>query len=493
MTVAMYLRKSRADLELEANGEMETLARHEKILLDVAKKQKLTVAAIYKEIVSGETISARPIMQKLIEEVEAGKWQGVLVMEIERLARGDTIDQGIVARAFKLENTKIITPTKTYDPSNEFDEEYFEFGLFMSRREYKTINRRIQRGRLQSAKDGKYLGAASPFGYDKVRIKNDKGYTLTSNDESDVVRMIFNMYLNGDGCTVIANQLDALKIKPRSGSFWSKASITDILKNPVYIGKIRWSKGNHNILADGLHEPIIDIKTFEKAQEIRKDNTRPPLKINTALKNPLSGLLICKKCGAVMERLGPNVRNKYDALRCSNRYCNNVSAPIYLVEQKLITKLHELLNTYELKIDESEDDNTQTELKQRQLDKLCVEVKKVETQMSKTYDLLEQEVYTIEVFTARNKVLADKKIELLKAISDLEKEVSETPEKSKLDIAQIREILDTYTELESAEGKNAILKLILNKVEYEKDKPNRKGQRDNDNFTLNLYTKLPKI
>lgn len=59
-------------------------------------------------------------------------------MEIERLARGDTIDQGIVAQTFKYSGTRIITPARDYDPSSEADEEYFEFGLFMSRREYQT-------------------------------------------------------------------------------------------------------------------------------------------------------------------------------------------------------------------------------------------------------------------------------------------------------------------------------------------------------------------
>ena len=68
---------------------------------------------------SGETIAARPVMQQLLIEIEQNVWSGVLVMEIERLARGDTIDQGIVAQAFKYSNTKIITPLKTYDPTNE--------------------------------------------------------------------------------------------------------------------------------------------------------------------------------------------------------------------------------------------------------------------------------------------------------------------------------------------------------------------------------------
>ncbi len=159
----LYLRKSRSDLEAETRGEGETLARHEKALLDLAKKLNLNIVRIYREVVSGETIASRPVMQELLADVEQGMWDGVLVMEVERLARGDTIDQGIVAQTFKFSNTKIITPMKTYDPNNEFDEEYFEFGLFMSRREYKTINRRLQNGRIASVTEGKYVGNNPPY------------------------------------------------------------------------------------------------------------------------------------------------------------------------------------------------------------------------------------------------------------------------------------------------------------------------------------------
>lgn len=123
---------------------------------------KIQVTDVYSEIVSGERVADRPQMQRLLNDVGDGRWTGVLVMEVERLARGDTMDQGLVAQAFKYSSTKIITPVKVYDPSNEFDEEYFEFGLFMSRREYKTINRRQQAGRLASAIEGNYIGNIPP-------------------------------------------------------------------------------------------------------------------------------------------------------------------------------------------------------------------------------------------------------------------------------------------------------------------------------------------
>jgi len=109
----IYLRKSRYDTEAEERGEGETLARHEKALCELAEKLQLNVTKIYREIVSGETIAARPVMQQLLSEVEQGIWDGVLVMEVERLASGDTIDQGLVAQTFKYSNTEIITPLKT--------------------------------------------------------------------------------------------------------------------------------------------------------------------------------------------------------------------------------------------------------------------------------------------------------------------------------------------------------------------------------------------
>lgn len=160
---AIYLRKSREDIEAENYGEGETLARHEKILKNLAERRGLPINKIYREVVSGETISERAEMQKLLRDVENEKWAGVLVVEVERLARGDTSDQGRVAKAFKYSHTKIITPMKEYNPDNEFDEEYFEFGLFMSRREYKTINRRLQRGREVSVSEGKFARKYCPF------------------------------------------------------------------------------------------------------------------------------------------------------------------------------------------------------------------------------------------------------------------------------------------------------------------------------------------
>lgn len=169
----MYLRKSRKDIEAEKHGEGETLKRHFEMLMSLANRLKIIIRedAIYKEIVSGDTIASRPVMQQLLADIEIGKWDGVLVVEVERLARGDTIDQGIVAQTFKYSNTKIITPMKIYNPNDEGDEEYFEFGLFMARREYKKIRQRMENGRVASVQEGKFVGNVAPYGFSRKKIK----------------------------------------------------------------------------------------------------------------------------------------------------------------------------------------------------------------------------------------------------------------------------------------------------------------------------------
>ena len=131
---ASYSRKSRADLELEKISGLDTLQRHRDIIKNTAKYMNINIDIWYEEIVSGETIDARPKIQEMLLKVEQGVFEGVFVVDVDRLARGDTADQSRISKAFSISSTKIITPNKIYDPNNVADEEYFEFGLFMSRR-----------------------------------------------------------------------------------------------------------------------------------------------------------------------------------------------------------------------------------------------------------------------------------------------------------------------------------------------------------------------
>ena len=85
----IYLRKSRADLEAEARGEGETLAVHRRRLIELAERRGLPIGEIYAEVLSGDTIADRPEMQRLLRDLERGRWEGVLCYDIDRLGRGD--------------------------------------------------------------------------------------------------------------------------------------------------------------------------------------------------------------------------------------------------------------------------------------------------------------------------------------------------------------------------------------------------------------------
>ena len=366
---SLYLRKSRADLEAEERGEGETLARHEKMLIELARRYGFSIGKIYREIVSGESIEARPVVQELLRDVETGRWKGVLVVEVERLARGDTMDQGRVAKSFKFSNTKIITPIKIYDPNNEFDEEYFEFGLFMSRREYKTINRRLQRGRISSVKEGKYVASVAPYGYDRVKLKNDKGFSLEMNDEASTVKKIFELFAyNEIAINEVVRQLNIGGYKPRKTEEWTISAVRDILSNPVYIGKIKWDsrknvkeykngkiintrpRNSDYILCDGLHKPIIDVKTWDIVQEKRSKNI-PAVVHNNVVQNPLVGIVYCSKCGKVMQRRPYKAKGWEPTLICPNKNCDNISSKLNIVEDKIISSLKEWLVDYRIDYD----------------------------------------------------------------------------------------------------------------------------------------------
>lgn len=517
-SVCIYLRKSRADREAEARGEGETLARHEHILLDLAKKQGYSIGAIYREVVSGETIADRPVMQQLLREVESGMWDGVLVVEVERLARGDTIDQGTVARAFQYSDTKIITPIKTFDPNNESDEEYFEFDLFMSRREYKTIKRRLNAGRISSVKEGKYCGNKPPYGYERVKLEKEKGYTLRPVPaQAEVVKMIYTWYA-GDGCeqigvAKIVRKLNDMGIKSALGGDWTPASIQGILTNPVYIGKIRWNgrktvktiqggqvvktrpRSKDVLVCDGLHPAIISDNLYNSAQKIRQKNPPRPISIKNTVRNPLAGIVYCSKCGRAMVRRPYQKSGQEDTLMCPYTSCPTVSSKLSLVEKAVIDGIEEIAEEYKLNNDisvSSKDIDLGIVSKQNLIHEKESELERLNNQKTKQYDLLEQGIYTTEVFLERSKAIAESVQACSDSIEKLKEEINRDKvlvEQQSAFIPRCEELLNNYWSLDM-ESRNKMLKSLIDKVIYTKDNKNAYGRGNEIKFELDIFPKI---
>lgn len=504
-----YLRKSRKDAEAEAQGAGETLARHRKILSDLAQANNYNVVKVFEEVVSGDSIADRPEMQKLLKEVETGMYAGVLVVEVERLSRGDGIDQAIVSKTFQYTNTKIITPTKIYDPNNEMDAEYFEFGLFMSRREYNMIKRRLKRGKEMAAKEGKWSNGFAPFGYQKVKLQGQKGHTLEPSDKAYVVQMIFEWFVSGESTTKIAKKLNEMGISTPTGkNIWKNSNVGDILKNPVYAGYIRAHhtkeekrivngeivkrrvkcSDDEKIITKGLHEQIVSEEVFKKANEILAIKTACMPK-ERVMKNPFSTILRCSACGHTMSATQYKYKH-HGFLYCPN--CKgNVGSTIPAVEAAIIQSLKEWIKELPAEPTERKFEN-----ETRQFDKLIAqkqsEISKLEAQMQKAYEFLEQEIYTVDVFQDRIRQLKEKQTAATKALTEAKKQADAyaAAEKAKKEmLPKAKSVLEAYEFAVTPEEKNKLLRSILSKIEYTKTRHER--SKEGSDLTLILYPLFP--
>lgn len=490
---AIYLRKSRADLEAEKLGEGETLARHRKILEELAARKGFYIGEIYTELESGETIAGRPKIQKLIEDCYKGKYKGILIVEITRLSRGNQGDAQTIMDCLKYSNMNngvlVVTPTKTYDVAHsQEDEEYMEFELFMSRREYKMIHKRMDRGRKQAVVEGNYMGTYRPYGYNIIKTKTKR--TLVPNEyEAPYIRKIFEWSAKDNLSTFeIAKRLTAMGVPTYKGdSQWSKDSVKAYLTNPVYMGKVRWNDrmriktmvdgelkitrprfhSDQYMLYDGKHmkDALVDEATFRKVQKkFYKDRTRSGLK----LRNPLAGLVYCKKCGKAMH-YQPYDKDRSDRIvhKTNSGGCKVKSAIADDVISAVIHGLKLYVEDFELKVENASD--TDASLIEKQIEDLEKEIRKIEKKKAKLFDSWENDDITNNEFVER-KNIHNTRIEVLeKQIEELEYTIPEKVEhEEKLLLLSDAFIAMRDDEID-ATAKNEFLKRIISRIEFSRE------------------------
>lgn len=498
--ICIYLRKSRADEELEKTlGEGETLSKHRNALLKFAKENKLNVTDIKEEIVSGDSLFFRPKMLELLKEVEDNMYYGVLVMDIDRLGRGGMKDQGIILDAFKESKTKIITPIKTYDLDNEMDEELTEFKTFFSRRELKTINRRMQGGRIRSIEEGNYIATNPPYGYDISFIKKNRTLKINE-DEAPAINLIFKLYIEGNGASAIANELNNLGYKTKLGNNFSPSSVLTIIKNPIYIGKIPWKRKDIKksktpgkvkdtrtrdksewIIADGKHPAIVTNEIWESAQKILKGRYHIPYQLSNAPVNPFAGIISCGICGKKMVMRKARGINR---LMCIYK-CGNKSTRFDNVESDCLEALKDYLSNYSAEIKNS--------IKKEDIDMYSIQITNLKKELTtlnnqrlKLFDLLERNLYDEDTFLERSKNINDRIENITHTLKSLEKKVKKNSYTSyEEDIKHFKNVLDAYNLTKDVSKKNNLLKSILYKIEYTKTE---KGK----DYEIKLFPKLRK-
>lgn len=489
-----YLRKSRTDdptLEVE-----EVLRKHETILDEWAEKNiggKVPEENKYREIVSGETIDDRPEIQRVLKRIESPRIKAIKVVDVQRLSRGDLEDAGRLIKLLRYTNTYVITPPKTYDLRDEYDRDAFERELKRGNEFLEYQKKIMNRGRLLSVQQGNFIGSIAPYGYRKTVIMEGKKKCHTLEifeEEAQIVRMIFDWYVNEDlGRVTIAKRLNDLGIKTRKGGLWAQDTIKTILENEHYIGKVRWNwrktvqivedgdirkvrpktEIGEYFVFDGKQDPIVSVELFAAAREKQGRNHRA--KPTTKVRNPLAGLLFCQ-CGRAMSLRTYKSHGSAPRLLCDNQtYCKTTSCLYSEIIDRVCEILEECIEDFEMRIKNNNEDSQK--LHADLIKRLEAKRDELEKKEISQWEKYSEDGMPKHIFDTLNEKVLHEKEEITQALCKA-KAAMPNPVDYEEKRRRFQNALDALNNPEvSAQEKNRLLKACIDRIDYRREKAQR--------------------
>ena len=480
----MYLRKSRQDDPNETVEEV--LAKHEAQLQDWAERElghRIPEEYIFREIVSGERISDRKQLQKVLRAIESGEVAGIICKDAPRLSRGDLLDCGTLITTLQFTSTLVATPMMVYNIEDKMERRFFQDELLRGSSYLDYVKEVLATGReVAVTKRGAFIGSTAPYGYKKAKI--GKLCTLEPHDtEADVVRMIYDLYLNHDmGFHAIGRKLDSMGIKPRNGGNWRDTTIRQLVSNHHYDGKVIYGKrktktviedgkqvrkrkrlvdDDQFTIVEGQHPALIDHETFVKANEKRVNN--PRIIKDLKLSNPLAGVLFCAKCGHALK--------KTPHTHADHRYACTYNVPQCMKS----IKVKEVLEAVIVALEEAELPNLKAKMdsgqgnsaaiQQKILDGLMKQMAEYKEQEETQYELLETKKYTPELFEKRNAALREKMKQCEVQIEETRRTMPKPVDYAERVIALEDAIKALRDDTLTCEEQNRFLKRIVEKIE----------------------------
>lgn len=508
----IYLRKSRQDDPNETVEEV--LVKHEIQLQEWAERElggRIPEENIYREVISGESISEREEIKKVLARLEDPNIKGVIVIEPSRLSRGNLSDCQKIIDSFRFSKSLVATPYMTYDMENKMERKFFQDELLRSNEFLEYTKSILWRGRVASCKRGNYIGTIPPYGYKKVKIGKDHTLEIIE-EEAEIVRLVFDLYVKEDLTPFrIAERLNEMGIPATKGDKWTRDTIRGMLRNEHYAGYVVYNKYKETqilengeiitrrigqpeeewILAEGKHKAIITRDTWEAAKKLVARH--PRINSKRELKNPFSGMLVCGKCGRALKY--HTTQRAEDRFTCKTNPMCYKSVKVSAVYDAVIAALEQSeLPALELKA--ANDDGNALNIQRKHLEKLEKQMQDYIEQEDRQYELLETNPnYSQAVFERRNAQLRAKMEECQEAIY---KAKSTLPES--VDYAERVETMKNAIEIlkddnATANDKNKVLKAIVEKIEYfgpQSDKsPSRWQNRTGaDPFSLTITLRL---
>ena len=318
----LYERLSRDD---ELQGESNSISNQKQMLEDFARRNGLPNPTHFTDDCISGTRFDRPGFLAMMEEVEAGRVEAIVIKDMSRLGR-DYLKVGQVMEILRQRGVRLIAINDGVD-SLKGDDDFTPFRNIMNEFYARDTSRKIRSVFKSKGMSGKHLTGTVIYGY---LWDEKREHWLVDEEASEVVRRIFFLTLEGYGPYQIACKLsiDRIEIpvvylarfnegvnrsKPVKGPYgWGSSTIVNILKKREYLGhtinfktrKHFKDKKSHYVSEDewtifeNTHEAIIDQQTFDLAQKIRSNVWRYPNGWGEAA--PLTGLLYCADCGGKM-------------------------------------------------------------------------------------------------------------------------------------------------------------------------------------------------
>lgn len=509
----IYLRKSRSDDPTQTVEEV--LAKHEAMLQEYAERElggRIPEGNIYREVVSGESIAEREEIQKVLTRMQDPNCAGVLVVEPQRLSRGDLVDCGKLINWLQDTETMVYTPIMTYNLLNKMERKFFQDELMRGRDYLEYVCEIMARGRVASVKRGNILSGA-PLGY--VKVKNGKSSTLEFDEKwAPVVRLIFELYGRKRMSTrAIAAHLDAIGVPTLQGAPWNSTTVARILSNERYAGFVTYNKVmtmyviEHGervkkkiklkaddpriIRVKGNFEPLIDDELWALTREAFKNAPRT-CESNKNLKNVLAGLIVCSHCGYALQ-LVPLKKGK--DLQYSERYREPNLKPCFksVKAERVVAALLEALEHAELpdlQAKAKSGAGASRAIQEGLIASLEKQLKEHQAQLSNIYDLREKdpESYPPDIFGERVGVVRGR---IESCMQQLEAARESLPPEVDYDervvtlTAAIQALKDPDADVSQT---NYLLKRIIEKIVFTGTP--RGTPRGENNFSLEVFLRL---
>jgi len=301
METAIYVRVS---TEEQAQEGFSIRAQQQK-LKDYARVKDWSIYDIYiDEGISGKNIEERPAVTQMIADIQAGHVQNVVVFKIDRLTRS-TADLAYLIDLFNKYNCAFNSLMESIDTQTASGRMFIKIIGIFAEFERENIAERVRLGFERRAKEG-YTTATRHTSYGYSRENGQKIQTINE-EEASIIREIFDMYVNQNmSLFAIAKLLNVRQVPTRRNTTWKGMSVSNVLKNCNYIGKVRYAivDEERNFEIEGLHEAIIEVDLFEKAQKLLAKNKGITKTKKPKTENYYLGFLRCPKCGSKLTTHG---------------------------------------------------------------------------------------------------------------------------------------------------------------------------------------------